>query len=150
MARQEPLRSIGQRFAGAINPAVMGWDQAISIRKSSGHGQTGCACRYPKSGGDQFAAREIAHCGSLRALTWPVIIARMRFVNPARLTITIWIRRKSTRNTDTKKWIVRADCWPPSTMTAPGNADAMAGDIARPVQITKGNRTKITDKYVSR
>jgi len=29
-------------------------------------------------------------------------------------------------------------------------ADAMAGDMASPVQITNGNRTKITNKYVSR
>ena len=47
---------------------------------------------------------------------------------------------------ETKKCMVRADCWPPKTVTAAGNADAMAGDIARPVQITSGNRTKITSR----
>ncbi len=42
--------------------------------------------------------------------------------------------------------MVRADCWPPNTVTVAGNADAKAGDIARPVQIIKGNRTKITNR----
>ena len=44
---------------------------------------------------------------------------------------------------------MRADCWPPKIVTAAGNAEAKAGDIARPVQITNGKRTKITNRYVS-
>jgi hypothetical protein len=39
---------------------------------------------------------------------------------------------------------------PPRMVTAGGNADAMAGDMARPVQMTIGNTTKMTNRYVSR
>src|SRR3954447_18647281 len=46
--------------------------------------------------------------------------------------------------------MVRADCWPPNRFTVQGNAETNAGDIARPVQIINGNRTRITNKYVSR
>ena len=70
----------------------------------------------------------------------------MRLLKPARKTIMMWTRRKSTRAKETKKWSVRADCWPPSEVTVSGNAETKAGDIAKPVQITKGNRTKITNR----
>src|SRR5690349_12827505 len=46
--------------------------------------------------------------------------------------------------------MVRADCWPPNTVAVAENTETMAGDIARPVQITNGKRTKITNRYVSR
>jgi hypothetical protein len=35
-------------------------------------------------------------------------------------------------------------------VTVDGTADTKAGDIARPVQMTRGNSTKITRMYVSR
>ncbi len=78
------------------------------------------------------------------------IIARMRLLNPARTTIAMWTMKKSSRNPETKKCSVRADCRPPSTLTAAGNAESKAGDSARPVQITRGNRTKITVRYAAR
>src|SRR5665213_877633 len=151
------MRSIGQGFANAVDAAVIGRDQAmrdqtITTRETRGCRQAGCTRCCRKPGSDQFPAREIAHACSLSAsaLARPVIIARMRVLNPARQTIRMWIRTKSRRKTETKKWIVRADCWPPNAVTTGGKADAIAGDIARPVQITRGNRTKITNMYVSR
>ena len=42
------------------------------------------------------------------------------------------------------KWIVRADCWPPSAVTRTGKTDVMAGDIANPVQIINGKSTNTT------
>ena len=74
----------------------------------------------------------------------PVIIARMRLRNPARTTIPTWTTRNKTRNPETKKCSVRADCRPPNKVTAAGTAETKAGDIASPVQITRGKRTKIT------
>ena len=41
---------------------------------------------------------------------------------------------------------MRADCRPPNRVTVAGNAESKAGDIAKPVQITNGNRTKITNR----
>ncbi len=70
----------------------------------------------------------------------------MRFLNPARTIIVTWTTRKSTRNPETKKCSVRADCRPPSRLTAAGTAESKAGDKARPVQITRGNRTKMTSQ----
>src|SRR5271170_1874984 len=74
----------------------------------------------------------------------------MRLLNPVRATIAMWTIRKSRRNAETKKCSVRADCRPPSAVTAAGTAESKAGDIARPVQITSGNRTKITVRYTVR
>ncbi len=45
---------------------------------------------------------------------------------------------------------VRADCLPPKAITVHGNAPLNAGDIASPVQISSGNNTKITIRYVAR
>src|SRR5271165_6728956 len=86
---QYPLRRIGQRFARAIETAMIGWDQSITLRKTVGYGQARNArcCRDP--GGDQFAAGEIAHMGSLYIPARPVIIARMRLLRPARQIMTM-------------------------------------------------------------
>src|SRR5271170_5421482 len=74
----------------------------------------------------------------------------MRLLNPVRATIAMWTIRKSRRDPETKKCSVRADCRPPNALTAAGTAESNAGDIARPVQITSGNRTKITVRYAVR
>jgi hypothetical protein len=47
-----------------------------------------------------------------------------------------WTTRKSRRAPETKKCSVRADCRPPSALTAAGTAESKPGDRARPVQIT--------------
>jgi hypothetical protein len=57
-----------------------------------------------------------------------------------------WTTKKSTRKIETKKWRVRADCRPPRELTAQGTAALNPGDIARPVQITSGNRIKMISK----
>ncbi len=45
-----------------------------------------------------------------------------------------------------KKCSVRAVCLPPSRVTLNGATEVNAGDIASPVQIIIGNKTKITAK----
>src|SRR5207253_4144979 len=55
-----------------------------------------------------------------------------------------------TRAPVKKKCKVRADCWPPKTLTAAGIAETKEGDMARPVQIISGNRTKIMSRYAMR
>jgi hypothetical protein len=55
-----------------------------------------------------------------------------------------WTMTKSRIAPETKKCRVRADCRPPSAVTAVGKTEAKAGDIASPVQIIRGKRTKIT------
>src|ERR1700733_570276 len=79
-----------------------------------------------------------------------MIIALIRLLNPPRATMITWTTRKSRRDPETKKCSVRADCRPPSALTAAGIAESKAGDIARPVQITSGNRKKITVRYAVR
>src|SRR5262245_48100619 len=80
----------------------------------------------------------------------PGTIALTRVLNPANHTIATWTSRNATSDTDTRKCSVRADCRPPRSVTVDGTADTNAGDIASPVQMTSGNRTKITRMYVSR
>ena len=46
----------------------------------------------------------------------------------------------------TKKCIVRADCLPPKAMTVAGNAESIAGDMARPVQITKRKKNEYNEQ----
>ena len=74
----------------------------------------------------------------------PVIMARMRLLKPVCQTSATWTSRKSTSAHATKKWIVRADCCPPNAVTRKGKTEVTAGDIASPVQIISGNRTKTT------
>ena len=74
----------------------------------------------------------------------PVIIARMRLLNPVRTTIATWTIRKSRRNAETKKCSVRADCRPPSAVDGRRNRgiEGRRHRQARPDY--SGNRTKIT------
>src|SRR5208282_2251111 len=143
---QQALRSVGERFAEAVDAAVIGRDEAKVLRKARGHAQACDARCGRESGGDQLATREIAHVRSLGVPARPVIIARVRLQNPARKIIATWTRRKSKRARETKKCSVRADCCPPSELTVNGNAETKAGDMAKPVQTTKGKRTKITKR----
>jgi len=58
--------------------------------------------------------------------------------------------KKVTSTLATMKCTVRADCCPFRMVTIVGNTEVIAGDIAKPVQIMIGDRTKTTVKYVSR
>src|SRR5262249_42597298 len=103
VARQETVRCVRQRFAGAEHPAAIRRAQPVAIRHPYGCGETGYACGCREPGGDQFSPRDLAHPRSFQRPARPVIMARMRLLNPARQTITTWTRRKRTRNTETKK-----------------------------------------------
>src|SRR5579863_6702571 len=97
---QESLRSIGQGFAGAVDTAVIGRNQAVLIGKAGGNRQAGYSRRGCQSGRDEFTAR---HACSLPGPPWLVIIPRTPFRKPARQTITMWTTTKRTRKIVTKK-----------------------------------------------
>src|SRR5947208_739482 len=95
---QGPLGGIGQSLANAVDAAMIGRDQAVSIGEAGGDGQAGCARGGCQSSGDEFAAgKQFAHVCSFPAAPWPVIIARMRALKPASQTMAMWTRRKRTR-----------------------------------------------------
>jgi hypothetical protein len=73
-----------------------------------------------------------------------MVMALMRLLNPERETIQTWTNTKSRRASESMKWMVRADCVPPSRLTAAGTAETNAGDRARPDQTSSGKRMKIT------
>ena len=56
MPREQPLRSVVEGFAEAIESAVIGWDQPIPLRKACGYSQARCAGCGREPGSDQFAA----------------------------------------------------------------------------------------------
>jgi transposase len=92
-----------------------------------------------------FARPNHSSCrGSFGPTAAPKIIAFVRLQNPAIATIATCTTRNTTSAPDTKKCSVRALCRPPSTFTQNGNAELNDGDNANPVQITSGNKTKIT------
>src|SRR5271170_5676508 len=103
MLREQPLRSVRQRFAEAVDSAVVGRDQAVLLRNASGHTQARHARRGRESGCDHFAPRDFVHVRSLGVTTRPVIIARMRLLNPAIQIITMWTSRKSRSARETKR-----------------------------------------------
>ena len=104
MPREHALRSVGQGFAETPDSAVIGRNQPVLLRHAISDSQARDAGRRGDSGGDQLAARNSAHVRSVCVLaTRPVIIARMRLLNPANHTIPTWISRKSTSARDTKK-----------------------------------------------
>src|ERR1700730_2606064 len=101
---QKPLRGIGQCFPRAENATVVGRDETIALGKDRCNSQARYACRCCQAGGDQLSTRKrTTHDGSFPAALRPVIMARMRFLNPARHTIAMWTRRKRTSATETKK-----------------------------------------------
>src|SRR6267143_2815191 len=101
---QDPLRSIGQGFARAEDAAVVGRDEAIALGEDRCNSQARYACRRCQASGGHLSTRErTTHDGSFPAAWWPVIMARMRFLNPARHTIAMWTRRKRTSATARKK-----------------------------------------------
>ena len=65
--------------------------------------QARCACSSSDSGSYQFATGKVIHGWSIPETARPVVIARMRFLNPALQTITIWMTTNITRSTETKK-----------------------------------------------
>ena len=54
--------------------------------------------------------------------------------------------KNSTISTIKAKWMVRALCRPPNSSGRKGSAAFMPGDIASPVAIIRGKRTKSTAK----
>src|ERR1019366_5325147 len=112
MLGQQTLRRVDEGFAQAVDAAVIGWDQSFFLRDGGGCSEAGYACGGGESGGGQFAAGDIGHVRSMGALTRPVIIDWVRLQNPARPIMTTWMSRNSSRARVTKKWMVRADCWP--------------------------------------
>src|ERR1700736_6630113 len=105
LGHQEPLHRIGQGFANAVNAAMVGRDQAVSIGEADSSRQARGARRSRQASRDQLAAAEwFGHvCSLLAAAPLPVVIARIRFAKPARQTIATWTRRKRTRELATKK-----------------------------------------------
>src|SRR6266481_2515969 len=102
--RQDSLRSIGQGLARAEDATVVRRDETIALGKDRCNSQARYACRCCQAGGDQLSTRErTIHDGSFPAALRPVIMARMRFLNPARHTIAMWTTRKRTSATETKK-----------------------------------------------
>jgi len=58
--------------------------------KFCGDCQTGDSGGGCQAGGDKFAAREsVAHDNCFLEMAWPVIMARMRLVKPARIPIAM-------------------------------------------------------------
>src|SRR6266705_494072 len=101
---QDPLCSVRQCFARTEDAAVVGRDETIALGEDPSNSQARYACRRCQASGDQLSTREwTAHDGSFPAALWPVIMARMRFLNHDRHTIVMWTRRKRTRATATKK-----------------------------------------------
>src|SRR6185503_2114281 len=144
LSGEEPLRGIRQRLAGSVDAAVIGRDQPVPIGDALGDGEARQAGGGREPARDHLAPRDCAHSDPLVGAGAPVIIAMTRAPNPANQTIATWTSRNATSDTVTRKCSVRADCRPPSVVTVDGTADTKAGDIARPVQMTRGNSTKIT------
>src|SRR6266436_9053422 len=104
MRHQEPLGNIRQCFARTEDAAVVGRDETVALGEDRCNSQAGYACRCCQAGGDQLSTRKrTTHNDSFPAALRPVIMARMRFLNPARHTIAMWARRKRTSATETKK-----------------------------------------------
>src|SRR6266852_3874349 len=104
VGHQDPLCSVSQCFASTEDAAVVGRDETVALGEDRYNAQAGYACRRCQAGGEQLSTRErTTHDGSFPAALWPVIMARMRFLNPAMHTIAMWTRRKRTRATATKK-----------------------------------------------
>src|ERR1051325_4736392 len=133
---EQALRGIGQRLARAIEAAMVGWDQAVSIRETCGGGPSRCAGERAEPRRQQPAAREEP------AQARPTIIAPTCLVKPDIATIATWPTTKTRSRVATTKWMGRADCWPPSVVTRTGMADVIAGDIARPVHTISGKRSE--------
>ena len=72
-------------------------------------------------------------------------MARMRLVNPDSAIIATWTTRKTRGPGDEE--VQRARGLPASEkIDEDGNAELKEGESARPVQMTSGNRTKITTR----
>src|SRR5262249_23700085 len=114
---EQSVGRIGQCFADAVQGAVIRWNQSVLLRESCGHTQARCAGCGDESGLDQLAAREVrtmagvfgVPVGSVSALVcagvgvWPVMVALVRLLNPARTTMMTCTSRKSRSARDTKK-----------------------------------------------
>src|SRR5215469_600287 len=103
VASDEAMTGIGERFAEAVNAAVVGRDEAILFHEVRGNAEAREARDGAEAGEDEFAARDVLHVRSLCTAGLPVIIARVRVQNPARKIITMWTIRKKTRAIETKK-----------------------------------------------
>src|SRR5713101_4113507 len=104
MGRQDPLRGVGKRFTRAKDSAMVRRDEVVAFGQNGSDSQAGNSCGSGQAGCNQLSTRDsVTHEGSFLAAAWPVIIARMRFLNPARRTMAMWMTRKSTRATETKK-----------------------------------------------
>src|SRR5690242_10840030 len=148
--RQHPVRRVRHRFAGAIDAARIRRHQPVVTGQLCRHRQSRSARGSRQASGNPFSACQFFHIHSIGSAPRPVIIARIRLPNPAKITMNTCTSRKSVSRIVAAKCSVLADCWPPSTPTAFGNAETNPGDIARPVHTISGVKTKITSKYVSR
>src|SRR5882724_438674 len=102
--QQDPLRAIGKGFANAKDPFVIGRNEAVAAGKFCGDCQTRDSGGGCQAGGDESAASEfVAHESCFLEMAWPAIMARIRFVNPARMTMATWTSRKSTSRFAAKK-----------------------------------------------
>ena len=150
MAGEQSLGGVGERFAGTIDAAAIGRDESVAVGEASSYGKARNASGCGKAGGDELSAGDVAHMRSVGTATRPVIMARTRVQKPARTIMAMWTTRKRRASPEKKKCNVRADCRPPSRLTVAGSAESNAGERARPVQMTRGNRPKITNKYETR
>src|ERR1700746_2192366 len=103
MRRQKPLGGVRQSFAGTVDSGAIGRDQSIALCEAGGRGQSRHACGGGETCSEELAARNFSHVFSWGKVARPVIMARMRLLNPARTTIAMWTMRKSRRNAETKK-----------------------------------------------
>ena len=64
MFGEEALGGVGEGFAGAVEAAVVGRDEAIALCNAVGGGETRDASGRGEAGGDELAAREVVHARS--------------------------------------------------------------------------------------
>src|SRR5262245_50447599 len=139
MTADEPVGGVGQRFARPVYARRVRRDEPEAAPQRGRRGDDGSA-GGDDSGSQQRASREWTHG---RTSASPVIIARRRDMKPARTNIARWTNRKRVSAIETTKCSVRADCFPPRSVTVDGQIAVKPGDIARPVQMTAGTSTKI-------
>ena len=101
MPGEETLPSVGERHAEAAGACVIGRNESVSLCDFASRGDVFNACGGSEAGGNEFATGERFHGRSEGVSLLPMVMERMRRLNPARDTMRTCptIKRRSARET---------------------------------------------------
>src|ERR1700722_2194354 len=87
MPGKDALGGVSEGLARTVDSSAIGRDEAVAAGNARSCGEAGDAGCSDDTGGDELAARDVAHRRSGDTFTRPVIMARMRLQNPVRAII---------------------------------------------------------------